>query len=49
MDPLRKLHDAVLKKLSDEGRLIEGGFQAMRIECISADASQEQVAEMRIA
>lgn len=45
----RAVHDALIKKLADEGRIIEGGFQAMRAAIIAPDAPQVQVDEMRIA
>jgi hypothetical protein len=45
----QRIHDALLKKLADEGRIIEGGFQAMRIAVIPPNAPQAQVDEMRLA
>lgn len=48
-DQQRALHDAVLKRLADEGRLIEAGFVAMRAAIIPVDASEGQISDMRIA
>jgi hypothetical protein len=45
----RALHDAVAKKLADEGKLIEAGFVGMRLMIIPAGASEGQVSDMRIA
>lgn len=43
----RKLHDAIATKLTDEGKLIEVGWQAMRIFVLPPDAPSVQVDEMR--
>jgi hypothetical protein len=43
------LCNKVAKKLADEGKLIEGGFAAMKIMSIPADASDAQVRDMRVA
>lgn len=45
----RAAHDALAKKLADQGRLIEAGFIAMRAAIIPPDASETQVSEMRTA
>jgi hypothetical protein len=37
----------ITKKLADEGRIIEGGWQAMRLLVLPPTASAVQVAEMR--
>lgn len=43
----RKIHDAVAKKLTDEGRLIEAGWQLMVFFTLPPDAPPLQVSEMR--
>lgn len=43
------LHDALVKALADQGRLIEAGFIAMRATIIPANASEGQISDMRIA
>lgn len=43
----RKLHDALAKKFTDEGRLIELGWQTMLLFVVPKDASQAQIADMR--
>lgn len=45
----RAVHNALVKKLSDEGKVIEAGFVAMRAAIIPATASEGQVSDMRIA
>lgn len=50
MNPLfRAAHDAVIKRLADDGKLIEAGFMAMRVAIISPTAPAVQVSEMRLA
>ena len=46
-DQLQKLVDLVSKRLTDEGRIVEGGWQAMRILCLTKDAPATQIDEMR--
>jgi hypothetical protein len=41
------MHDAVCRKLTDEGRLIEAGWVALRLAAIPSDAPQVQIDEMR--
>lgn len=43
----RKLVDELTKKLVDDGKLIEAGWQSMRLLAIPADASEVQLTEMR--
>lgn len=45
----RKQHDDLAKTLISKGRLIEAGFEALRIAVIPNDAPAVQVAEMRTA
>lgn len=45
----RAVHDALVKKFSDEGKVIEAGFVAMRATIIPANASEGQVSDMRMA
>lgn len=45
----RAAHDAVVKKLSDDGKLLEAGFMAMRLAIIPATASEGQISDMRMA
>ncbi len=45
----RAVHDALVKKLSDEGKVIEAGFLAMRAAIIPTNASDGQVSDMRMA
>lgn len=45
----RKLHDAIIKRLVDEGRLIEAGFQAMRLAAIPPNAPEVQIEGMHLA
>lgn len=45
----RQLHDALVKKLVDEGRIVEAGFWAMRAAVIAPNAPEVQVDEMRLA
>lgn len=42
----RKVHDAVIRKLVDDGKVIEAGWMSMRITLLR-DASQIQIDEMR--
>lgn len=44
----RTIHDAFVKALADEGKLIEAGFAIMRQEMM-ADCSPAQVDELRVA
>lgn len=46
---IRAAHDEFVKRLSDEGKLIEVGFMAMRAAIIPITASEGQVSDMRIA
>ena len=46
---MRAVHDALAKKLADQGKLLEAGFVAMRAAIIPAGASEGQVSDMRIA
>lgn len=46
---MRAVHDALAKKLADQGKLLEAGFLAMRATIIPAGASEGQVSDMRIA
>lgn len=41
------IHDAIAKQLTDEGRLIEIGWQAMLVYVLPKDAPPVQVSEMR--
>jgi hypothetical protein len=43
----RSEHDAILKHLTDQGRLIAAGFEALRFAAIPTDAPGLQVEEMR--
>jgi len=43
----RKVLDEISRKLTDDGKLIEVGWQAMRLLAIPSDASPTQVDEMR--
>lgn len=45
----RAAHDAVVKALMDQGKIIEAGFALMRMQAISPTAPQIQVDEMRFA
>jgi len=45
----RKLTTEVTKRLTDEGKLIEAGWVGLRDFVISKDASDVQLAEMRMA
>ncbi len=45
----RELHDALVKQLAAEGKLLEIGFVAMRFAIIPPTASEEQIEDMRIA
>lgn len=45
----RELHDKILSSSSDDGRVIEIGFQAMRRLLISKYAPEAQVEDMRLA
>jgi len=42
-------HDAICKKLADEGRLIEAGFRGLRFTAIPEDATPEQIEYTRMA
>lgn len=44
---LRKIHDELIRKLMDEGRIIEGGWTFMRMAVLPPDCSNVQVREMR--
>lgn len=43
----KALIDELTKKLIDDGRLIEAGWQALRISAIPHSASEVQIKEMR--
>jgi hypothetical protein len=45
----RRIHDATIKVLVDEGRLIEAGFFGLWKSAIAPDAPQVQINEMRMA
>lgn len=45
----RQVHDEILKRLAAEGKVIGGGFAAMRLAMIPRDASAAQVDDLRIA
>lgn len=42
-----KVHDEIVKRLTDEGKLIEVGWAAMRLLVLPPNASDVQVSEMR--
>lgn len=46
-DDTAAIVDALTKQFVDEGRLIEAGWQAMRVLVIPASASSIQLSEMR--
>lgn len=46
-DQQRKLLDEITRKLTDDGKLIEVGWEAMRLLCLPLDASPTQISEMR--
>lgn len=48
-DELVKLARAAAKALTDEGRIIEAGWTALRIVSVPVDASDVQVGDMRFA
>lgn len=48
-DERRQLAIAVTKRLMDEGKVIEGGWQGFRALVLAPDASETQVNEMRLA
>jgi hypothetical protein len=41
--------ERLTKRLADEGKLIEAGWVALRIQCIALDAPANQLHEMRLA
>jgi hypothetical protein len=43
----QKIHDALARRLTDEGKLVELGWQTMRLYVIPPNASATQVTEMR--
>lgn len=43
----RRLHDELMKRFTADGRLIEAGWQSMRLLCLAADAPEIQIEEMR--
>lgn len=45
----KQLHDELVKRLTDEGRLIEAGWRSLRMQVIAKDAPQVQLDEMRMA
>ena len=48
MSPMnRDMIDEITKKFTDEGRIVEAGWQAMRLLVLPPNASEVQVAEMR--
>jgi len=46
-DDTAAMVDALTKRFTDEGRLIEAGWQAMRVLVIPSTASSMQLSEMR--
>lgn len=47
--PKEKLADQVSRELASQGKLIEGGWAALRVMFVPADAAERQVADMRLA
>ena len=45
----RAIVDELTKRLVDDGKLIEAGWQALRAMAISRDASEAQLSDLRIA
>lgn len=45
----RRLVDEVTKRLVDEGKLIEAGWQGLRLMAVSSEASEVQLRELRMA
>lgn len=48
-DQIRAAADAISKEYADKGKLVEAGWQALRIIAISPDAPEVQLREMRLA
>lgn len=48
-EEVKRLADALSKKLADEGRLIEGGWKGFELLVIPTDAPEIQRREMRLA
>ena len=48
-DQIRQAADAIAKEYADKGKLVEAGWQAMRILAIAPDAPEDQLREMRLA
>lgn len=46
-EQIQRLSDELVKKLADEGRVVEGGWAAMRLLTVPPDAPAIQVNEMR--
>lgn len=44
---LRAMVDAITAKLADEGKIVEAGWQGMRLMVLPPNASAVQVSEMR--
>jgi len=45
----RKLHDDLARKLADDGKLVESGFQAMCASTLQPGATPEQLRDLRMA
>lgn len=43
----RRIHDELLKRFTADGKLIEAGWQSMRLLVLPKDAPEVQVSEMR--
>ena len=46
-EQLRRIHDEIIKRFTDNGKLIEAGWAAMRIMTLPANISRTQETEMR--
>jgi len=44
---MRAIHEAIVKQLVDEGKIIEGGWQSLRMLTLSPNATPLQLEEMR--
>ena len=47
--PVERLADEVSRELANSGKLIEGGWAALRIKFVPADTPARQIADMRLA
>ena len=47
-DTIRQAHDEFIKRATDQGKLMEAGFLALRVQVLAPDASERAVTTARM-